>query len=61
MQLKFVRKMETGNKGVDIEVELAKKGSIPVALAGTVGGRSSEYAFELLKQGKCPDKADNER
>ena len=39
-------------QGVDIEVELARKCGIPVALVGTVGGRSSEYAFELLKQGK---------
>lgn len=39
-------------QGVDIEVKLAKKSGIPVALVGTVGGRSSEYAFELLKQGK---------
>lgn len=37
---------------MDIEVALARKCGIPVALAGTVGGRSSEYAFELLKQGK---------
>jgi len=39
-------------QGVDIEAELAGKCGIPVALVGTVGGRSSEYAFELLKQGK---------
>lgn len=38
--------------GVDIEVELAKKGKIPVALVGTVGGRSSEYAFEMLDNQK---------
>lgn len=38
-------------QGVDIEVELARKCGIPVALVGTVGGRSSEYSFELLKQG----------
>lgn len=39
-------------QGVDIEVSLAKKCGIPVALVGTVGGRSSEYAFELLRTGK---------
>jgi len=39
-------------QGVDIELGLARKCGIPVALVGTVGGRSSEYAFELLKQGK---------
>lgn len=35
-------------QGVDIEVELAKSVGIPVALVGTVGGRSSEYAFEKI-------------
>lgn len=45
-------KDDTLQQGVDIEVKLAKKSGIPVALVGTVGGRSSEYAFELLKQGK---------
>ncbi|TWH83457.1 toll/interleukin-1 receptor domain-containing protein [Sedimentibacter saalensis] len=35
-------------QGVDIEVEMAKSVGIPVALVGTVGGRSSEYAFERL-------------
>lgn len=39
-------------QGVGIEAELAGKCGIPVALVGTVGGSSSEYAFELLKQGK---------
>lgn len=36
-------------QGVDIEVALAREKGIPVALVGTVGGRSSEYAFELLQ------------
>ena len=45
-------KDDTLQQGVDIEVKLAKKSGVPVALVGTVGGRSSEYAFELLKQGK---------
>lgn len=39
-------------QGVDVEVGLARKCGIPVVLVGTVGGRSSEYAYELLKQGK---------
>lgn len=42
-------------QGVDREVELAKKSGIPVALVGTVGGRSGEYAFELLKNEKWSD------
>lgn len=45
-------KEEKAQQGVDIEVELAKKGKIPVALVGTVGGRSSEYAFEMLDNQK---------
>ena len=36
-------------QGVDIEVSLARSQGIPVALVGTVGGRSSEYAFENLQ------------
>lgn len=40
-------KPDKSQQGVDIEVNLAKKKvNIPVALVGTVGGRSSEYAFE---------------
>ena len=34
-------------QGVDIEVGLARKCGIPVALSGTVGGRSSGYAWEV--------------
>ena len=45
-------KDDPSQQGVDIEVEMARKCGIPVALVGTVGGRSSEYAYELLKQGK---------
>lgn len=45
-------KENPSEQGVDNEVALAKKCGIPVALVGTVGGRSSEYAFELLKAGK---------
>lgn len=42
-------KPDKSEQGVDIEVELAKKAGIPVALVGSVGGRSSEYAFEKIK------------
>lgn len=41
-------KEDKSQQGVDIEVELAKGMGIPVALIGTVGGRSSEYAFERI-------------
>lgn len=43
-------KPDKSQQGVDIEVNLAKKVNIPVALVGTVGGRSSEYAFEKLTE-----------
>ena len=46
------RKDDPLKQGVDIEAALAGKCGIPVALVGTVGGRSSEYAFELLQQGR---------
>lgn len=45
-------KDDSSQQGVDIEVGLARRCGIPVALVGTVGGRSSEYAYELLKQEK---------
>lgn len=41
-------KEEKTQQGVDIEIELAKKAGIPIALVGTVGGRSSEYAYEKI-------------
>lgn len=44
-------KPDKSQQGVDIEVDLAKKVNISVALVGTVGGRSSEYAFEKLTEG----------
>jgi hypothetical protein len=44
-------KPDKSQQGVDIEVDLAKKVNIPVVLVGTVGGRSSEYAFEKLTEG----------
>lgn len=45
-------KNNKSDQGVDVEIELAQKAKIPVALVGTVGGRSSEYAFEMLKKDK---------
>lgn len=45
-------KSDKSQQGVDIEIELAKKMNIPVALVGTVGGRSSEYAYEILNQNR---------
>ena len=58
-------KEDKSQQGVDIEVELAKRANIPVALVGTVGGRSSEYAFEKLTENdwsdlNCWDKELNE-
>lgn len=44
-------KEDKEHQGVDIEVGLAKSIGIPVALVGTVGGRSSEYSFEKIKEG----------
>lgn len=43
-------KPDKSQQGVDIEVELAKKAGCPVALVGSVGGRSGEYAFERIKK-----------
>lgn len=37
------------DQGVDIEVNLARQEGIPVALVGTVGGRSAEYAAEKMR------------
>ena len=48
-------KDDKSQQGVDIEVELAKSVNVPVALVGTVGGRSSEYAYEKIKQGDWSD------
>ena len=41
-------KEDKSQQGVDIEVELARGAKVPVALVGTVGGRSSEYASEKI-------------
>ena len=43
-------KDDKSQQGIDIEVELAKDVNLPVALVGTVGGRSSEYAYEKIKK-----------
>lgn len=48
-------KEDKSQQGVDIEVNLAKKANVPVALVGTVGGRSSEFAFEKLAKGDWSD------
>lgn len=48
-------KEDKSQQGVDIEVELAKYVNVPVALVGTVGGRSSEYAYEKIKTGDWSD------
>lgn len=42
-------KANKSEQGVDIEIGLARSIGIPVALVGTVGGRSSEYALEMAK------------
>lgn len=44
-------KTNKAEQGVDIEVGLARRTGIPVALVGTVGGRSGEYALEMAKNG----------
>lgn len=41
-------KNDKTQQGVDVEINLAKSVGMPVALVGTVGGRSSEYAYEVL-------------
>ncbi len=48
-------KRDKSQQGVDIEVNLARHVGIPVALVGTVGGRSSEYALEKVKNGEWDD------
>lgn len=42
-------KEDKSQQGVDCEVELAKAAGIPVVLVGSVGGRSSSYAFERIR------------
>lgn len=44
-------KDDKSQQGVDIEIKLAQSVGIPVVLVGTVGGRSSEYAYEVLNNG----------
>lgn len=48
-------KDDKSQQGVDIEVEIAKEVGIPVALVGTVGGRSSEYAYEKICEDNWSD------
>lgn len=49
------KKEDKSQQGVDIEIELAKSAGIPVALVGTVGGRSSEYALNKIKEDNWSD------
>lgn len=42
-------------QGVDAEAALAREANVPVALVGTVGGRSSEYAFERITEHRWSD------
>ena len=44
-------KKDKTQQGLDVEINLARSVNIPVALVGTVGGRSSEYAFEKILEG----------
>lgn len=48
-------KTDKSQQGVDIEVALARSANVPVALVGTVGGRSSEYAYEKIVAGDWAD------
>lgn len=48
-------KDDKSQQGVDIEVDLAKKAGVPIALVGSVGGRSGEYAFERIRAQKWSD------
>lgn len=43
-------KKDKSEQGVDREVKLARSVNLPVALVGTVGGRSSEYAYEMIQK-----------
>lgn len=48
-------KEEKSEQGVDREVKLAMGLNLPVALVGTVGGRSSEYAYEMIQKDAWPE------
>lgn len=48
-------KEDKSQQGVDIEIGLAQKVKTPVALVGTVGGRSSEYAYDKVRKGNWSD------
>ena len=43
-------KKDKSKQGVDREVKLARSVNLPVALVGTVGGRSSENAYEMIQK-----------
>lgn len=49
------KKEDKSQQEVDIEVELAKSAGIPVVLVGTVGGCSSEYALNKIKEDNWSD------
>lgn len=42
-------KNDSAEQGVDAEVKLAKQSGIPIALVGSTGGRTGEYALEKMK------------
>lgn len=48
-------KSEKLQQGVDVEAGMAKSVGVPVALVGTVGGRSGQYAFEKFEEGDWSD------
>lgn len=48
-------KSDKAQQGMDIEVNLAKKAGIPVAMVGSVGGRSAEYAYERINEQRWSD------
>ena len=49
------KKPNKAEQGVDIEVQMARRAGIPVALVGTVGGRSAELAAEIKNLKKWDD------
>lgn len=48
-------KKEKSEQGIDVEIELAKKMGVPIALVGTVGGRSAEIAYERIENNNWND------
>ena len=43
-------KKNRAEQGVDTEIRLAKQSEIPVALIGSTGGRTGEYALNRMKE-----------